>query len=193
MLSFSTTLADFVLGQVQRFNTNPGDHCDLGQKNESFDLYDFARLVKQNVHDNAIQTAAQGILDAIADDPSSRYILYNSSNKAIVLPSLDKCKNTTWDLQNSHGVSIFFAEAYKRSFYNGDNLNFALGTDWTLTTPASIEMTPLLPQSTIEWGPLIVSYINAVHPDAVDDPSFPPMIAVHSSPAINLYLPLIQR
>jgi len=200
----ATILQTQILNNVQRFDSNSAkksdfsSDCNIDTNDGSIDLYDFARLVKLYISDSSMQNAAQEVMNAIQDnpDPSSRYILYNGNTKTPGAVADDvkpkQCAGKRWDLSNSHGVSIFYNNSNtKTSWYNGDNLDFALGTDWSLIFPARANKNISMPVDTINWGPMLVSYINIINPNAPIDPALPPMgMALTDLPRI--YLPFIR-
>jgi sugar lactone lactonase YvrE len=171
-----------ILSQVQRFDSN--GILGIDPLDELIDLYDFARLVKAYVSDQDLKDAAQAVMDAIQDDsnPTNRYILYESHKSG-------KRPGTPfhWQLDQSHGVSIFSPDIY-RSFYTGENLDFAAGTSWPGTSGAATAAY----ENIIEWGPMLVEYVRVTNPDAPDDPNPPPLLPPISV-VQQVYFPLILK
>jgi hypothetical protein len=177
-----------VLPSVQRFDSNSSfiNKCNIDQEDELLDLYDLARLIQEKSSDSAIQAAARGVMEAIQDDPVQRLIIYNAFNSAKI-PSDSDCSGKTWKLDNSHGIAGFWPKPdARRSFYTGANTAYAAGTDWGSGQASSSQAN----QEIIQWGPMLVEYVNAVYPQAVDDPSLPPLIEPGPDPRWKVYLPL---
>ena len=155
----STLLRLKVLAEVQRFKTN--DNCSLDDNDELIDLYDFARLIEQYSDDTDIQTAAHSLMSAVEE-----FIIYNEFRSGPI-PMGHDCDDTSWNLENSHGVSAFFARpGMTRSFYNGESITFASGTLWGV----SDELLENTDGISIAWGPMVAAYINTEYPDGADDP-----------------------
>lgn len=155
---------------VQRYDNN-GD-WKYNTDDEYIDLYHFAQLVQLNTDDTTLQAVTQAVMNAVED-----YIIAE-----------DHQREAGSNVDNSHGVSIFFPrEGFTRSFYKEPNIDFAEGTHWgtqSLQTQESNE-------DGIAWGPMLVDYIEAVFPDAADDPNPPKLM---SRLQINwVYLPLVMR
>ncbi len=162
---------------------------------EFFDLYDFARLVKEKSSNGALQTTAQDIMNAIQDDPDAgkHYIIYNQFWSGIIPANSGSVSGNTWILDHSHGVSIFFPKPdNKRSFYNGLTLTFASGTDWMIGTQ-SISSGDASTQAIVnQWGPMLVAYVNLSSPGAIDDPTLPPVESPLIGQAVRIYLPAVR-
>jgi probable HAF family extracellular repeat protein len=152
---------------VQRYdNKNPSG---IDTTDQYIDLYDFARLVKAGVADANIQTAAQGVMDAV-----NGYISFERHNSVA----------GSYNLSGSHGVSIFFP-SIRGSFYTGLNLSFAAGTSWgrlPVQRPSD---------ATNAWGPMLASYFEVAQPGGVDDPN--PPAPVSKLVEYLLYLPFVTR
>jgi photosystem II stability/assembly factor-like uncharacterized protein len=194
----ASALQTKVLTQVQRFdsddnNSNEGRNCEIDAKDEAFDLYDFSSLVKQNINDIEIQNAAQDVMNSIQNsaDPSKSYILLNDKLSWSI--PIGICMTHHWDLDNSHGVYVFFNRSdSKRSFYNGGNLDFALGTNWALNYQGNGSSKIALEEASIGWGNMLVAYTNTLYPNAPDDPTPPPLIAPLIN-SVSIYLPIIKN
>lgn len=156
---------------VQRYD-NKAPKRTIDTADQYIDLYDFAERVKAGAGDASIQNAAQGVMDAV-----NGYIIAERHNSQW-FGLFGK-----YDLDDSHGVSIFFPST-RGSFYTGLNLSFAAGTSWgNMPVRAS--------DATNAWGPMLVSYFEFTQPGGPDDPNLPePMskLVEHS-----VYLPLIVR
>jgi hypothetical protein len=90
-------------------------------------------------------------------------------------------------LENSHGVSIFFP-VQSSSFYDGNNNDFAAGTQWGGVVPLAAGPAG----SGSAWGPMLVSFIQHTNPDGPDDPTPPDPVARLLS-TYPVYLPLVVR
>ena len=169
------------------YNTTSPNSLDL--LDESIDLYDFCRLIYESSDDPDLRAGALDVMNAIQDDPdpSQRYILLN-----LYLSAKDIDSIFWWDLDDSHGVSIFFTKPNsRRSFYSGGTLAFAAGTAWTLG-PESMAMTQA--DDTIQWGPMLVQYVSEVYPDAPDDPTEPALMPAEAGVGFSYcYLPYLAR
>ena len=159
------------LHTVQRFEMN-GDDV-INSSDDYIDLYDFARLVKLNFSESSVQTAAQTVTDAV-----NSYITTERHRTGTT------AEGTTWNLDNSHGVSVFFPSTAS-SFYNADNYDFATGAVWPHAASSLLNNG----QTTIAWGPMLVSYFQTTQPGGPDD-STPPQ-PLPRRQAFRVYLPII--
>jgi predicted outer membrane repeat protein len=144
------------------------------------DLYDFAELVRDNVDDQEIKESASAVMTAIRDEN-------NQGDSYIIRLYKSPEEYKHWKVgavQRSHGVSIYFPVT-PRSFYNVLNLDFAAGTSW-------FDSSENLSSESIEWGSMLVEYIQLTNPDAPDDPNPPDLVAPLFLPQA-IYLPLIAR
>lgn len=147
--------------------------------------------MKEKINNQEVQNAAQAVMDALKDDP-------NPDNRYIVpfaeFHNSDRPENDIYyeKLNQSHGVSIFFPRpGLRRSFYQGDTLDFAAGTDWGRTATISSEITTTSPTTdVVEWGSMLVDYVNTITPNASDDPN-PPILIAPFVPPQQIYIPLI--
>ncbi len=156
---------------VQRFDSNGDLEIDLND--EYVDLRHFAELVRANISDSSIQSAAQAVIDTI-----DAYVIdeHHQTRTGTAVP-------------NSHGVSIFFPrEGFRRSFYTGLNLDFAAGTAWGSQQSGSV----MAPQENVAWGPMLVEYVEQTNPGAPDDPNPPPLVP-RQQEFQSIYLPLVLR
>lgn len=159
-LAGSTDELTTVLAQVQRY-----------KKDEYVDLYDFARLIKEEFENPDIQQSAQTVMDSV-----EAYITY------------ERHANFR-GVNNSHGVSIFFPTT-RSSFYNNANYDFAVGAIWTPPLSYSI-MSPEEETPPVLWGSFLVEYINLVNPDGTDQSTPPPVV---SKPiTYNIFVPLLLK
>jgi hypothetical protein len=153
--------------KVQRYD-NEAPERTIDTRDTYIDLYHFAELVKAYVPYTLTQNAAQTVMQAIDVD----YVVVNGSDS-----------NSQYDLDNSHGVSIFFP-ATASSFYNANSYDFAAGAIWR--RPASNGA-----QSLIEWGPMLVNYFQITQPAGPDDPTPPELVALLTPTLISL--PVVLR
>jgi hypothetical protein len=168
MVTISNTLITIHL-IVQKFEMNGDDIID--ETDEYIDLFDFAFLVKGLTFDNDVKTAAQDLMDAL--DP---FVIAERHGSA-----------GAWDLEHSHGVSIFWPDQ-SSSFYNPDNYDFAAGADWGQLLFKNAIHRP----GATGWGNLLVNYIQAVYPGS-HDLSTPPEVQPRLDDGYSIYLPLTQR
>ena len=133
------------------------------------DLYDFARLVKEKFDDAATQATAQQVMDAV-----KAYVIHERHHSGI-----------NYDLETAHGVAVWFPRN-SSSFYKGQFLQFAEGTQWSTSTLGQ------LGQGGPAWGPFLVQFIQATNPQGEDISKPPPLLAKESI-GTYLYLPLILR
>ena len=157
---------------VQRYEMNEDDV--INASDDYIDLYDFALKLKGLSVDSQIDQACDAIMTAV-----DNYIILNR-NSDINYPK--------WNLQNSHGVSIFFPSSAS-SFYNSGNYDFAVGATW----PGSIvSLAPGTPGAGVDWGPMLVNYFQTTQPGGPDNPN-PPAPVERQDPSIYLFMPLVVR
>jgi len=159
-----------VRANVQHFQMN-GDNV-INPSDDYIDLYDFARLVRESFSAGVIQTAAQGVMDA-----ASTYVLTERHRSGAT-------GGATWNLDDSHGVSIFFPSTAS-SFYSASNYDFAVGATWTRATSLSNT------QAATGWGPMLVSYFQVTQPGGPDNPTQPELLPLR--PGFEVYLPIALR
>jgi probable HAF family extracellular repeat protein len=154
---------------VQRYD-NEGTDPVIDTNDTYVDLYHLSSLIAQNLSAYPdIVSAAQAVITAV-----DAYILYEAHGST-----------SSYNLDDSHGVSIFFPSNLS-SFYYAENNDFAAGTDWGNNPPL------LRAEDTISWGQMLVEYIARVNPNGIDDPT-PPEPRPKSVPTPSLYLPLVVR
>jgi hypothetical protein len=179
MLTISGTMPT-VTDQVQRFNDEGDLASGITITDTYVDLYHFADLASVEFLTNTeILTTSLQVMSVIEND----YIIAERHRS-----------KPGYDLDNSHGVSIFFP-ATASSFYDDNCCDFAEGTDWKYVLNAQpIESGPI-------WGKLLVSYFQATQPNGPDDPTPPepvPLLqpGVDESPPEtekSIFLPLLLR
>ena len=183
-----TILGQIILSDVQRFDS--GFLEGIGPFDESVDIYDFSRLVRDVFPDHRLKEAAQEVMNVIEDDPitENRYIVYRNESGCIQSPvpvaqNCGKPGDRYYEkLNRAHGVAIFFPgpaaggrdwKSIKRSFYNSLNLDFASDTDWGQLSRGFISIANAA-EIPIEWGGMLVDYVQFTNPDAPDNP-YPPI------------------
>jgi len=161
---------------LQRFDSNGNNIID----NDDLlaDLYDFANLLssREEFHDDSTE-----LMNSI-----DNYVIYN---KAISGQFLDGDNVRTYNLENSHGVSIGLPRT-KISFYNGDWLDFATGANWIIS-PLSIPSSTKNPD--LSWGNFVSDFVLEFNPDEPDMSSPPPLIGLIDYSPKFIRLPLIVR
>jgi clostripain len=98
----------------------------ISNNDEYLDLYHFAFLVDQNIADGTIQSAAQAVMTAVNNAVGSREQHESGTFSYGGSPY-------TWDLDNSHGISIYFPSSDSSgsySSYNDGNLSFVADKSW---------------------------------------------------------------
>jgi len=149
---------------VQNFPAKP----KLTDINRYMDLYDFARLLKENISNLSIQNAAQNVMDTIVNS----YVILEYSN-----------------LINSHGVSIHFPDI-RTSYYTQDNYDFATGATWGLNTQNgnALNITP-----TADWGSFLVNYFELIDPGGPTESTPPDPQPLGTIGEFYIYLPITIR
>jgi hypothetical protein len=134
------------------------------------DLYDLVSLIAQNLGGHPdIVAGAQAIMDAV--------------DAAVMVES--HASTAATNLDNSHGISIFFP-ANPSTFYYAENNDFAAGTDWG--NPLSLASAG----EGMAWGPFLVEYIAQTNPTGPDDSSPPEPVAKEFDRFV-IFLPAIVR
>jgi probable HAF family extracellular repeat protein len=134
------------------------------------DLYDLAHLINQN-------------LSAYPDIAASAQDVMAAVNAAVIYEA--HASTATTNLDNSHGLAIFFP-GNPSSFYYGENNDFAAGTDWG--KPPSLAPAA----GGISWGPMLVEYISLTNPNGPDD-ALPPEPIAKDHLFDFIFLPAITR
>lgn len=141
-----------------------GADNEISSDDEYVDLKDFAEQIEARISQADIQDAARQLKAAI-----DSYVVYDKHWNGWT-PG-----NVYWSHAKAHGVSIFFPKpGWFRSFYTVNWLDFATGTNWH--TVASSESVSATSDTTIEWGPMLVEFINQTTPNAPDDATPPPLL-----------------
>jgi len=130
------------------------------------DAYDFAQRIKQNISQGTIQSAAQGVMDAITP---GGFVMAESHYSGIFNFGGTQLY---WDLEGSHGVSLYFPSVSGAYGYN-DYVNDVL---YSFTADS-------------QWDEFLQDFfgVMGLPPGNPDDPGLPPFL----QPRNELYLPLI--
>jgi len=172
---------DSIWQDVQRFY----EHYERGKleittEDRAADLYHFASLVHQRITDTDIRGAAWNLMNEI-----NSAVLFNESWSGYPWGG-----NVYWYHKDAYGISAFLpAPNKKECYYNGAWLDFAYGTNWgcqgTNMTGSSISDT------TFEWGPMLVEYLNQTNPSAPEN--WEPPVPVPILTFYQVYLPLVVK
>ena len=150
---------------TQKFDSR--DYYKITNEDEYLDVYDFAQRIKQNVSNGTVQSAAQGVMDAINGGfvvvESHQSGTYNLGGTELY-----------WDLDGSHGVSMYFPSVSGGYGYSDyvNNILFSFTAD-------------------SQWDEFLGDFfgVMGLPPGNPNDPGLPPFM----SPGFNIYLPLIIR
>jgi hypothetical protein len=165
---------------TQKFDSN--NNFVIDSHDEYVDLYHLAEQIRGHISDSTIQNLAQAVMNGMIG-----YVVNESHDSG-------EYRGVNWNLDNSHGVSIFFPrEDWRRSFYTGDRFDFAAGTDWLDWDTQQSALQPLSASDiVIEWGPMLVEHVKGMNPNALDNPN-PPDLAAPLVPRQHVYLPLVLK
>jgi len=139
------------------------DYLRITLEDEYLDLYDFARLIKQNVPDDTVKNAAQGVMDAIGAVGSGFVVAEHHESGTY--------DDTYWDLDDAHGVSIYFPPAS-----GGHGYSDYMGHVFRFTAEG-------------QWDEFLLAYFGAMGlpPMDGDDPGAAPMLEA----GYAVYLPVV--
>jgi hypothetical protein len=145
---------------AQKFDSR--DYFAINLDDEYLDLYDFARLIKQNVPDAGVQAAAQGVMDAV-----TAFVVAERHESGYYQ------QYPYWDLDDAHGVAIYFPPASGGWDYNG-----YMSHIFRFTAEG-------------QWDEFLLDYFGlmGLPPETPVDPGLPPMLA---RPHV-VYLPIVIR
>ncbi len=174
---------------TQKFDSQ--DYYRIDNNDEYIDLYDFARLTKQNNPDTIVKSKAQAVMDAI---PSFVIAERHQSGYYGGYPY--------WDLDDAHGTSIYFPPAPSGWGYNdymAHVFRFTAESEWDeflqayfglMGTPPGEETDPGLP-------PLLAQAANiskSVEPTGTvqygDQLTYTIVLSAASETQLHLYDPL---
>lgn len=145
---------------TQKFDSR--DYLRITLEDEYLDLYHFAQLIKQNVPDNTVKDAAQGVMNAIG----SGFVVAEHHESGTH-------NDNHWDLDDAHGISIYFPPAsggYGYSDYMSHVFRFTADS---------------------EWDEFLLAYYGAMGlpPMDEDDPGVAPMLEA----GCTVYLPVVVK
>jgi hypothetical protein len=151
-----------VRNNAQTFDSR--NYTILNSDDEYIDLYHFAQMVKVSVNDAQVQSAAQGVMDAVAGCVVAEH--HQSG--------YDAWSPNYWDLDDAHGISIYFPP---RSG-GWDYLNYVTGGSWAFCTETA-------------WDEFLVNYfaLTGLDPETPVDPGVPAMQPLKN----RIFLPLVTR
>lgn len=146
---------------TQKFDSR--NYFTIDNDDEYLDLYDLARLIEQNVPDDDVKNAAQGVMDAVMvfviaeQHTSGHYRDYDD-----------------WNLENAHGVAIYFPPATGGWGYD-DYVNH---TSFDFTADS-------------QWDEFLQDYYRLIDlpPDPLIDPGIPPVL----EKSFSVYLPVVSK
>ncbi len=169
------TLDDIAFA-VQRYDTFEEDDREI--LGRYADLAHLARLIEQE-------------LSAYPEIVAEAQLLQTAIAAHVIAEHHDSSGG--FDLNNSHGVAIFFPTS-THSYYDGANNDFAAGTDWGAIVPGALTPSAVA-QESVAWGPLLVDFVRQVNRDAPDTPDPPEPVARLRPPSAGgrVFLPLVLR
>jgi hypothetical protein len=148
---------------LQKFDSR--DYYRITQDDEYVDLYHMAEKLKSFIPDATLQAAAQELMGAI-----SSYVVVEHHKSGIWSGNED----IYWNLDNAHGVSIYFPPKSGTTDYNRyiDHTTFRMTID-------------------SQWDDFLQDYFSVMGlpPDDIADPGLPPMLTT----TFYIHLPVIQR
>ena len=150
---------------TQKFDSR--DYYRITNDDEYMDLYHFAQRVKQYVSVGDVQTAAQEVINAIDDG----FVVAERHQSGL----WEGEEALYWDLDNAHGVSIYFPPRSGSSDYD-QYVNHQL---FRFTAEG-------------QWDEFLVDYfgVMGLPPETPTAPGLPPMLAPDYK---EVYLPIIMR
>jgi hypothetical protein len=121
---------------VQTFDSR--NYLVLDSSDEYIDLYHFAELVASNVSSPTVQSAAQGVMDAVANCVIAEH---HQSGQ-------DPWSGNYWGLDDAHGIAVYFPPAsggwdYTR-YTTSSSWSFCNVTAWDEFLTKYFEKVPLV-------------------------------------------------
>jgi len=149
---------------TQKFDSR--DYYKITDDDEYLDLYHFAQRVKQYISNSEVQNAAQGVMNAL----NAGFVVVEHHQSGMWGGE----EELYWDLDNAHGVSVYFPPRSGSSDYN---------------KYVSHQLFRFTAESV--WDEFLVDYFGAMGlpPETPTEPGLPPMLA----PEYKIYLPLVLR
>jgi len=152
--------------QVTRSATQKFDSIQnhvINDSDEYLDLIDLTGRFLMDFSDYGIQAAAMAVITTGHD-----YVILSKAESG----DSQHYPVSMLDKNHVYGVSIFFPPGnWRRSFYNGRNLDFAADTVWGTLASQAFTL-----DEGVGWGPMLVDYIENITPSAPDNPN-PPELA----------------
>ncbi|HSJ58351.1 MAG TPA: clostripain-related cysteine peptidase, partial [Anaerolineae bacterium] len=141
------------------------DYLVIDDYDEYVDLYHLAQVIAQHVPDPGIQAAAQNLIDTIGA-VGGPFLVEELHESGTYGP-------TYWDLDNAHGLSIYYPpnpDGWGYNEYLAGDLPFVGDT---------------------AWDEFLVAYYGelALPPEVPVEPDLPPLLA----PRFTVYLPFVTR
>jgi len=146
---------------TQKFDSR--DYLKITQDDEYLDLYHLGDRLKQYVPNGDVQTAAQGVMDAV----TGGFVIVEHHQSGMWAGE----EELYWDLDNAHGVSIYFPPRSGSNDYN----RYITHQLFRFTAEG-------------QWDEFLVDYfgVMGLPPEEPTDPGLPPMLAV-----FKVYLPVV--
>jgi hypothetical protein len=171
---------------LQRFNEDAWPYITLADK--LVDLYHLAEIVRefpeiQQEADNLLATKNQFIV-------KNAYWSGWPKPDEVIEEWLDNQWDIYWDHENSNGVTITFP-FNPISFYTGEWLDFAQGTDWAfLNRSGSIQTDN---STDFYWGKMISLMIEENNPNGEDQPNPPDAVEIYTpiKSVFESYFPIV--
>jgi hypothetical protein len=150
---------------TQKFDSR--DYYRITIDDEYLDLYDLAARLKQYVPSGTVQARAQEVMDAV----TGGFVIAEHHQSSIWSGTIGE---EYWDLNRSHGVSIYFPPLPSSPDYN----RYVAHQIFRFTTAST-------------WDEFLIDYFGALGlpPDSSGDPELPPMLP----PQIPIYVPIVIR
>jgi len=151
---------------TQKFDSR--DYFKITDDDEYLDLYHFAQRVKQYVSNSDVQNAAQGVMNAL----NAGFVVVEHRQSGMWGGE----EELYWDLNNAHGVSIFFPPRSGSSDYN----KYISNQLFRFTTEGL-------------WDEFLLDYFGAMGlpPETPTEPGLPPMLVPEYE--YRIYLPFVLR
>ncbi len=163
-LSAIKTYVQNARSATQKFDSR--DYYKITDDDEYLDLYHLAQRLKQYVSNSEVQGAAQGVMEAI----NAGFVVVEHHQSGMWGGE----EELYWDLDNAHGVSIYFPPRSGSSDYN----KYISHQLFRFTADG-------------QWDDFLVDYfgVMGLPPESPTEPELPPMLALQS----KVYLPLLLR
>jgi len=167
--------------EVQKFDST--NNFRIEANDQYVDLYDLAEKISVHITDPTIRAQAQVVTSTL-----STYVIRNEYKSGEYTGPETNQQTVYWDLDHSHGVSIFFPPN-RSSFYDVSRYDFAEGAIWSSGQQTA---SAFIQAGEVQWAPMLVNFFQTTQPGGPDTPN-PPDLVAPLSPNQKLYLPLILR